>query len=191
MQSLQPKLGSTVSCDLYRFNQSGNAGTVDMGDARQVNAHCPRMWRVQQLEKPVAHCWRGIDINAALQRRQSAILGVHDIDFRLIDALSVSVQRQRFLLGVISQASYGQPPRSTRECCWQEHGHHRPSDNRRKLKYLRRRGDTDYERCRHYQGSRARIRADEVSYAWILTLLGQGAARGGCFLPSRNHGPRG
>ncbi len=90
MESLQPKLGFAVSCDLQRFNQGGNAGTVDIGDSRQVNAHCPRMWRVQQGDKFVAHGWRGIDINAALQRHQSAIRGVNDIDFQLFDALSVS-----------------------------------------------------------------------------------------------------
>ena len=35
-----------------------------MCNARQVNAHCRRMWRVQKGDKPVAYGWRGIDINA-------------------------------------------------------------------------------------------------------------------------------
>ena len=38
-----------------------------------------------------------------------------------------------------------------------------------------------FERCGQYQGSRAQIRAGEVSCAWILTLLGHGAARSGWF----------
>jgi hypothetical protein len=63
------------------------------------------MWRLQKDDKLVANGWRGIDINAALQRRQSAILAGNNVDFRLIDVLSVSEQRQRFLLGAILQSS--------------------------------------------------------------------------------------
>jgi hypothetical protein len=63
------------------------------------------MWRVQKGDKLVAHGWRGIDVNAARQRRQSAILAGNNVDFRLIDVLSVSEQRQRFLLGAILQSS--------------------------------------------------------------------------------------
>jgi len=104
MQSLQPKLGFTVSCDLQRFNQGGNAGTVDMGDARQVNAHCPRMWCMQKGDKLVAYYWRGIDINAALQRHQSAMLAGNNVDFRLIHAFAVVIeQRNRLLLGKMSR----------------------------------------------------------------------------------------
>src|SRR5208337_2506642 len=103
MQSLQLKVVLTVSCDLERFNQSGNAGTVDMGDARQVNADCPRMWRAQKGNKLVAYCWRGIDINAALQRHQSAMFVGNNIDFRLIHAFAVVIeQRNRLLLVKLS-----------------------------------------------------------------------------------------
>ena len=58
-----------------------------MGDARQVNAHCPRMWRVQKGDKLVAYCWRGIDINAAVQRRQSAMFAGDNVDFRPMNIL--------------------------------------------------------------------------------------------------------
>src|SRR5271157_746572 len=75
-----------------------------MGYARQVNAHCPRMWRVQKGDKLVAYCWRGIDINAALQRRQSAMFAGNNVDFRLIHALAVVIeQRNRLLLGKLSR----------------------------------------------------------------------------------------
>src|SRR5208283_4605218 len=128
MQSLQLKVGLTVSCDLERFNQSGNAGTVDMGDARQVNAHCPRMWRVQKGDKLVAHCWRGIDINSALQRRQSAMFAGNNVDFRLIHALAVVIEQRESAppWQNVPNSHDGQLPRSTRKCCWQEHGHYRP-----------------------------------------------------------------
>ena len=51
MQSLQPKLGFTVSRDLQCFDQSGNARTVEMRDLRQINAHCIWMGGVQKGEK--------------------------------------------------------------------------------------------------------------------------------------------
>jgi hypothetical protein len=62
------------------------------------------MWRVQKSDKLVAHRWRGIDINAALQRRQSAMFGGNNVDFRLIHALAVVIeQRNRLLLGKMSR----------------------------------------------------------------------------------------
>ena len=77
-----------------------------MCNARQVNAHCRRMWRVQKGDKPVAYGWRGIDINAALQRRQSSVLAGNSVDFRLINALLVVIeQRNRLLLGKLSLVS--------------------------------------------------------------------------------------
>jgi hypothetical protein len=52
------------------------------------------MWRVQKGDKLVAHCWRGIDINAALQRRQSAMFAGNNVDFRLIDPVGVATQHE-------------------------------------------------------------------------------------------------
>ena len=76
-----------------------------MGDAGQVNAHCPRMCLVQKGDKLVAHCGRGIDINAALQRHQSAMFA-GNVDFRLIHALVVVIeQRYRLLLGKMARIS--------------------------------------------------------------------------------------
>ncbi len=69
-----------------------------MGDARQVNAHRRRMWRLQKGDKLVAHCWRGIDINAALQRRQSAMFAGNNVDFRLIHGLAVVIEQRTWLL---------------------------------------------------------------------------------------------
>ena len=63
-----------------------------MGDARQVDAHSPRMWLVQKGDKLIAYCGRGIDIDPALQRRQSALFAGNDVDFRLIDSVGVATQ---------------------------------------------------------------------------------------------------
>ena len=69
-----------------------------MGDARQVNAHCPRMWRVQKRDKLVAYCGRGIDINAAIQSRQNAMFAGNNLDFWLIHALVVVIEQRNRLL---------------------------------------------------------------------------------------------
>jgi len=117
-----------------------------MGDARQVNAHCPRprMRRVQKGDKLVAHCGRGIDINAALQRRQSAMFAGNNVDFRLIHALAVVIeQRNRLLLGKMSPifmtGNCQDQPEMLLARAWPLPA----SDNHKKLKDLRRRGDTD------------------------------------------------
>jgi hypothetical protein len=104
----------------------------------------PRMWRVQKGDKLVAHCRRGIDINAALQRRQGAMFAGNNVDFRLIHALAVVIQqRNRLLLGKMSRISWRTianiNPKMLLARAW-------PlpvTDNRRELKYLRRRRDTD------------------------------------------------
>ena len=115
-----------------------------MGDARQVNAHCPRMWRVQKGDKLIAHCRRGIDINAALQRRQSAMFAGNNVDFRLIHALAVVIeQRNRLLLGKMSLIFMTDNHQDQSENVLARAWPLPATDNRRKLKYLRRAGDTD------------------------------------------------
>jgi hypothetical protein len=55
------------------------------------------MWRVQKGNQLVAHCGRGIDINAAPQRRQSAMFAGNNVDFRIIRAFAVVIE-QRYRL---------------------------------------------------------------------------------------------
>src|SRR5579859_6962792 len=60
-----------------------------MADARQVNAHCPRMWRLQKSDKLVAHRWRGININPTEQGCQCAILVGDSLHARLLNTFAV------------------------------------------------------------------------------------------------------
>src|SRR5579864_5644429 len=61
-----------------------------MGDSRQVNAHCTRMWSVQKGDKLVAYCGRGVDINPTVQRRQCAILAGDGLHSRFLDTFAVA-----------------------------------------------------------------------------------------------------
>ena len=138
---------------------------------------------MQEGDKLVAYCWRGIDINAALQRCQSAMFVGNNVDFRLIYALAVVIEQGNRLL------LWQNVPNFMTDNCQDQH----ETVNGKRMAISGPAiilgtsktcaGDAlIYERCRHYQGSRAQIRADEVSCVWILTLLGHRAARIGCFL---------
>jgi len=135
---------------------------------------------MQKGNKLVAYCWRGIDINAARQRRQRAMFAGNNVDFRLIYVLAVVIEQgNRLLLGKMSrilmtdncqdqpESVVGKSMAITEPVIVVGNSNTCAGEGHR------------YERCRHYQGSRALIRADEVIYVRILTLLGQGAARVG------------
>ena len=158
-----------------------------MRDARQVNAHYLLDVARAKAREAGRALLRGIDINAALQRRQSSILGVHDIDFRLIDALSVSEQRNRFLLGTIPNSHDGQSPRSTRKCYWQEHGHYRSviivGNSKTCAGEVIDADRLDTIRAVAPEYGQVRSAGLGVCTYWVRS------GPDGCFLPSRNHGP--